>query len=250
MEFALLLAAAAAVAMVCWWWEGRRPGAVLFFGIVRGYAKLWHRWSSPDPDPLPAHGPVLLVSNHTCSADPPFLQAGCGRPLAWLASREHYEIHPVIRTVLDALDCVPVRRTGKDAMAARGGLRRLHRGRALCVFPEGNLSGVRKRRLRTPKAGAAWLALRSDAVVIPAYIAGGPRTHRLLESWLLPWQNPVRVYFGRPLDLQRFRGQRITRRLLEEVSIVLMTEIEALRWHRKTRSPARAGSSPTREGLS
>jgi 1-acyl-sn-glycerol-3-phosphate acyltransferase len=230
MEFVLVVVLAVAIVMWRWRRKGRRLKEMVFFGGIRLYAQFWHRWSSSSAsnEPLPAQGPVLLVTNHTCSADPMFLQAGCHRPLCWLASREHYEMHPVFRKVLDTLHSVPVRRNGQDAAAARGGLRRLQEGRVLAIFPEGNLSGVGKGRLCIPKAGAAWMALRSDTVVIPAYIAGGPQTHKLLASWALPSRRPVRVYFGKPIDLSRFRGQPITRRLVEQVSAYLMQEIGAV----------------------
>src|SRR6185295_5154311 len=105
------------------------------------------------------------------------------RPVVWLLSREHYEIHPLIRNTLDAFNCVPVRRTGKDVFAARTGLRRLRDGLVVGMFPEGNLSGVARGRLRTAKAGAAWMALRSGAPVVPLWISGGPQTHKVLPAW-------------------------------------------------------------------
>jgi 1-acyl-sn-glycerol-3-phosphate acyltransferase len=228
MEFALVLVLTAAIKTLGWWRAGWRFKEVVFFGTIRLYCHFWHRWSSPGGDRVPATGPVLLISNHTCSADPPLLQTATRRVLSWLSSREHYEQHWLVRKLLDTLHCVPVRRDGRDAMAARSALQRLREGRAVCVFPEGNLSGVALGKLRTPKAGAAWLALRSGAVVIPAFIRGGPQTHRLVRAWAGRSPRPAVVRFGRPVDLARYRGRRITRPLLEEVSALLMARITEL----------------------
>src|SRR4051794_27489577 len=89
-----------------------RSGKTLFqfccLPISRTYAQLWHRWSASGPAPLPATGPAILVANHTCSADPMFLQAALARVPCYLTSREHYAGSAFIRSVLDAMECVPV----------------------------------------------------------------------------------------------------------------------------------------------
>jgi 1-acyl-sn-glycerol-3-phosphate acyltransferase len=229
MEFVLVLALAGAVALLGWWRSGQSLARWVFLGVIRFYVQFWHRWWAPRASTLPATGPVLLISNHTSSSDPTFLQTACNtRILGWLSSHEHYDIHPLVRKLQNALYCVPVQRTGQDATALRLALRRLREGRALAIFPEGNLSGVAKGRLRTPKGGAAWLALRSGAAVVPAYIAGGPQTHNLLRAWLWPSPRPVRVYLGPPIDLAAFRDRPITRRLVEEVARYLMDQVVAL----------------------
>jgi len=159
MEFVLVVAVAAALAGWRWWRQGRRLKEVIFFGTIRTYTQLWHRWWMQGGDPLPATGPVLVVSNHTCSADPTLLQIRSRRVFCWLTSREQYDQHWLVRKLFDRLHCVPINRDGKDAAAAPCGLERLREGRVICIFPEGNLSGVALGRLRAPKAGAAWLAL-------------------------------------------------------------------------------------------
>jgi 1-acyl-sn-glycerol-3-phosphate acyltransferase len=194
-------------------------------GVVRVYTHLWHRWSSNGPAPLPAEGPALLIANHTCSADPTFLTAGSPRLLCFAVSREHFDLHPLARRLLEYLRCVPVARTGRDAGAARKLLRRLAEGRVVSLFPEGNLSGVARNCIRPGKHGAAFLALVTRVPVFPAYIAGGSRTERLLESWLWPSPRAVRVIYGPPVDLTPYYGRPRTRRLLEEVTTLLRQRI-------------------------
>jgi 1-acyl-sn-glycerol-3-phosphate acyltransferase len=214
----------------------------LMLGIVRVYTHLWHRWSSNGPAPLPAEGPALLIANHTCSADPSFLTAGSPRLLSFAVSREHFDLHPLARRLLEYLRCVPVARTGRDSVAARKLLRRLAEGRVVCLFPEGNLSGVARNCVRPGKHGAAFLALVARVPVIPAYIAGGPRTDRLLESWLWPSPRAVRVIYGPPVDLTPYYGRRRTRRLLEEVTALLRQRILDLQPEAERRRLARQRS--------
>jgi 1-acyl-sn-glycerol-3-phosphate acyltransferase len=193
--------------------------------VVRLYTHLWHRWSSNGPAPLPAKGSAILVANHTCSADPAFLIAGSRRLIGFAVAREHFNLHRLARLVLDVIRCVPVTRNGGDAMAARSLLRRLADGCVVCVFPEGNLSGVARNRVRAGKHGAAYLALVSRAPIYPAYIAGGPRTDRLLDSWLRPTPCAVRVFYGPAVDLSVYYEKPRTRRLLEKVTQLLRGRI-------------------------
>jgi len=187
-------------------------------GATRAYTHLWHRWSSNGPSPVPATGPAILVSNHTCSADPMFLLAGSSRLISFAVAREHFSFHPLARWLLDYAHCVPVTRNGRDACAARNLLTCLAEGRVVCIFPEGNLSGVVRNRFIAYKHGAAFLALATRAPVFPVYIAGGPRTDLLVNSWVLPTPRAVRVNYGAAVDLSPYYGQPRTRRLLEEVT--------------------------------
>ena len=198
-------------------------------GMARAYARLWHRWSCRGRSAVPATGPAILVANHTCSADPMFLLAASPRLISFAVAREHFNVHPLARRLLDYADCVAVTRNGQDAGAARRLLRRLEEGALVCIFPEGNLSGVARNCLGQGKHGTAYLALVSCAPVIPVYIAGGPRTDRLLESWLLPSPRAVRVYFGPPVNLSGYYCQPRTRRLLEEVTRYIQASILELR---------------------
>ncbi len=201
------------------------------FVIVHGarvYSSLWHRWSGRRAFRDWPDGPALIIANHTCSADPTFILAGWQRPVSFVVAREHYKVHPLTHMILEQLHCVAATRNGQDYIALRGAWERLKRGLTVCLFPEGNLSGVARGRILTPKQGIGYLALRTRAPVYPAYIAGGPRTERLLESWVWPAHKAVRIYFGPPADLAAFYGRPITRQLIREVTIFLMGEVEVL----------------------
>jgi 1-acyl-sn-glycerol-3-phosphate acyltransferase len=219
-------AATAFVAWRRWRRSGLRPGTFLGVGLVYAYARLWHGWRGDHATPLPAKGGALLVANHTCSADPAFLQAGCPRPLSFLIAREYYLVGG-LRRLFEGIECVPVVRDGRDVGSVRTGLRRLRNGRIVCLFPEGGLSNYGRPTLRRAKCGVALLALRSQAPVYPAFVAGGPQCHEVPRAWL--WPSRVRVVFGPPVDLSDYYDRPITRRLLEEVTTLIMNRVEALR---------------------
>jgi 1-acyl-sn-glycerol-3-phosphate acyltransferase len=227
--WSLAIVAGAALAI---WMRWRRSGLCWWDFVIlrgaRGYSHLWHRWSCNHPARLPRHGPALIIANHTCSADPNFLLAGCDRPISFLVAREHFDIHPLTRAILDQLHCVPVTRDGRDFIALRKALRRLEEGGAVCLFPEGNLSGVPARRTLPAKHGIGYLALRTRVPVYLAHITGGPQTERLLNSWVLPTPKAVRVHFEGPVDLGAYLGRTRNRRLIVDVANVLMARVEKL----------------------
>src|SRR5947208_14675804 len=88
------------------------------FFLLRGayvYVRLWHRWSCNRPAPFPRAGPAIVISNHTCSADPPILVTGSDRLMSFMVSRDHFKLHPLTHWVLAHLRCIPVDRSGTYA---------------------------------------------------------------------------------------------------------------------------------------
>jgi 1-acyl-sn-glycerol-3-phosphate acyltransferase len=220
------------IVVLCVFRAWRRSGqSWADFLILRGafvYCRLLHRWSARVRHSFPKQGPAIIVCNHTCSADATFVLAGSDRLIGFLVASEHFNIHPIAHAILKHIGCIPVVRTGQDPVALRRALTRLAMGDLVCLFPEGNLSGVGLGRHRPPKLGAAFLALITRLPVYPVYISGGPRTDQLLKSWILPTCQAVRVVFGEPIDLSVYFDRPRTRPLLEEVSLVLMEKVVEL----------------------
>lgn len=215
-----------AIVVTRWRRSGRELAEFLGVGVVALYGRLWHGCTSRRKLALPACGGVLIVANHTCSADGALLQSHCLRMLGFLMAREYYDKLPRLRPMFDYQGNVLVKRDGNDTAGARMALRRLHEGRVLCVFPEGGLSGAGRRRIRRGKVGIAWLALRSRSPVIPVFISGGPQHHYVLRAWMFP--SRARLYPGPPIDLSAYYDRPITRPLLEEVTALVMKHVAAL----------------------
>jgi 1-acyl-sn-glycerol-3-phosphate acyltransferase len=210
-----------------WRRSGQKLHDYLGHGLVYVYVRVWQGCRHSGPAPLPKCGPAILYTNHTCSADPAFLDAGCVRPLSFILAEEYYNI-TWLRWLFDYLGCVTAKRDGRDVTAARQALRRLEQGRVLCLFPEGGLSNAGRQRLRPGKVGLAWLALRSGAPVFPGLIVGGPQTGDLLPAWLSPFGR-ARVIFGPAVDLSAFRDRPLSRKVLEEVTALCMHKLVELR---------------------
>lgn len=216
---------------------GRLPAA-LIVGLVHLYARLWHRWSGAGPGRIPGRGAVVIAANHTSGADSAFLAAASPRPLSFLVAEEYAKI-PGLHWLLRCSHSVPVRRDGRDVTAARRALRRLREGHAICVFPEGGLSNSGRPLPRRGKGGAAWLALKSGAPVVPVLICGGPSTPTVAAAWLRP--SRVRLVIGQPVDLSALRARPYTRAVLEETAATITAAIAALGDHPQSPETGRSG---------
>jgi 1-acyl-sn-glycerol-3-phosphate acyltransferase len=185
-------------------------------------------------DDVPA-GPLIVAANHASSADPPiigaFLNGKLDRPLNWLGKRELLEA-PVIGWAMRQAAIHPVDRRAADVDAFRTALRILDGGNVLAVFPEGTRS--RDGALQEARDGAAVLALRSGAAILPIGIADSDRFWP--RGSLLPrFGRQVTIHFGKPFTIAEALGPdavggagRDRRQLKEAATRLIMTRIAEL----------------------
>jgi 1-acyl-sn-glycerol-3-phosphate acyltransferase len=162
------------------------------------YCCFWHRLTLDRWAPLPVAGPAILISNHTCGIDHLLLQAATRRVLGFMIAQEYYE-WPLVNGICRLIGCIPVKRDGRDLYALRASLRVLQDGRVLPIFPEGHITPASGRRLDELKSGCAYLAIRAQVPVVPAYICGTPETDDILKALMTP--SRARIIFGEPIDL-------------------------------------------------
>ena len=175
----------------------------------------------------PAAGPVVVVSNHVSDLDPLIVGAALKRRVGFMAKQELFRV-PGVRWWISACGAFPVRRGEPDRQALRTALRLLERGGALVMFPEGTRGTTRE--LRPPEPGAALLALRTGATVLPVAVLGSdevmPRgTHRIRRA-------AIRLRIGEPIPVPRPGAARARgRRDREEIDALgrrFMAEIGQL----------------------
>ncbi len=145
-------------------------------------------------DHEPRSGPVIVVSNHLSDLDPLVVGAALRRRVGYMAKHELF-VNPLVRWWITACGGFPVRRGEPDRRALRTALELLQRGGVLVMFPEGT-RGL-DRTLRPPEPGAAMLAIRTRAAILPLAVLGTdealPRdSHRLHRA-------TIRVRIGEPI---------------------------------------------------
>jgi len=191
------------------------------------YCVIWHQLTTEEIAPLPAIGPAILISNHTCGIDHLLLQAASRRVLGFMVAREYYE-WAWVNWLARIIGCIPVNRDGRDFAATRAALRAIKDGRVLPIFPEGHIVPTSGRRIDEMKPGSAYLAIHAQVPVIPAYIRGTPATNEIVEALLSP--SRARVYFGPPIDLSDIsREQAGDKEVQAEVSRRFRDALLALR---------------------
>ncbi len=121
---------------------------------------------------VPMDGPLVVVANHGSHLDPPLLGHALGRPVSFMAKAELFRI-PILGRVIRACGAYPVKRGASDREAIRTATARLNEGWAIGVF----LDGTRQSdgRVNRPMPGAALLAARSGAALLPVAILNSHR---------------------------------------------------------------------------
>lgn len=176
---------------------------------------------------LPREGPFILVANHCSQGDPPLLGWATGYQIGRVVhfmAKEEMRRWPVIGWLAERSGVFFVRRGEGDRASQRTALAILASGEPIGIFPEGTRS--RDGRMREARPGAALLAIRSGALVVPVGIAG---THRMFPGRSrLPHRTRVTFRIGRPFTLPHQATGRLDRAALDTGTQRITDEIAAL----------------------
>ena len=158
---------------------------------------------------VPQQGPLVVVSNHASDFDPPILSSCVGRPVAYMAKEELFRV-PILKQAIQLYGAYPVNRQAADRNAIRSALKCLEAGWATGVFLQGTrtLDG----RITDPKLGAALIAAKAQAPLLPVSLWG---TQRILKKGsVIPSPVSITVRIGRviaaPSSTERQELQAVT----------------------------------------
>jgi 1-acyl-sn-glycerol-3-phosphate acyltransferase len=192
-----------------------RPLAILLFNLkVYGH----HH--------IPAHGGVLIVSNHQSLLDPILLPLWLERPLNYIAKSELFENRYFGWFLRSVLNAFPVRQGHGDVRAVRETIQRLREGHVMNIYPEGSRTADGEIAPLLP--GVALIVQRAKVTAVPAVIVGTfdawPIHRKLLRC------RPVRIRFGPPMELVGLERDEIMAtidRTLRSMFAVLRAEMAA-----------------------
>lgn len=229
--------------------RSNRPMADWFYqpgtAIAGFLARLLFRARVEGVEHLPRTGPFIVVTNHCSNLDPPILGWATGhridRVVHFMAKAE-IRRWPIVGWVASQTGVYFVRRGKADRAAQRFSLDALAAGHPIAMFVEGTRS--RDGRLKGGRPGAALLAIRSGAPIVPAGIAG---TQRIFPGRSrVPHPTRVTVRIGEPVLLRHQPDGRIDRAALADGTERIMRAIEALLPpdQRRSNPPPDAAATP------
>ena len=155
---------------------------------------------------VPEEGAYILCCNHINYLDAAALVLFNKRKLNFVAKEDLFT-HGILMWLGHLFDVIPIKRDMQDIEAMKRCLKVLKNGELLGIFPEGTRKGMEK-NLKA-KNGAAYMAIKSKAKVIPVGIHGSFKPF-----------TKVYVNYGQPLDLSGY-----TKENLDEVTKLIMDNI-------------------------
>lgn len=135
---------------------------------------------------IPREGAAIICSNHVSWWDPPLIAVVATRKIHFMAKEELFR-YPVLGYVLPRVRAFPVRRGTSDRSAIRRAVGVLESGGVLGLFPEGTRQAPG--RLANFTNGAAYLAMKGGAPIVPAAVRGD---YRPFSEVCIRFGEPVR----------------------------------------------------------
>ncbi|MGN1030158.1 MAG: lysophospholipid acyltransferase family protein [Butyricicoccaceae bacterium] len=149
-------------------------------------------------------GGAVVCANHSQWADPPMLGVAIGakHDIAIMAKKELFEIKG-LGLLIDALGAFPVDRGAADVKSIKTAIQAVKDGKKLMIFPE----GTTKNHGGEAKEGAAMIALRCKAPIVPVYITPDKK-----------FRSRVNIIIGEPYMPERpGRGKDAYREVADDI---------------------------------
>ncbi|MDP9075745.1 MAG: 1-acyl-sn-glycerol-3-phosphate acyltransferase [Actinomycetota bacterium] len=168
---------------------------------------------------VPAHGPVILASNHVSFCDSIFLPMVLRRRVTFVAKAEYFE-DPKTAWFFRAVGQIPIKREGgsasKRALAAASDV--LQHGGMFGIYPEGTRSP--DGRLYKGHTGIARLALQCRAPVLAVAMIG-TREAQPIGQVMPRLFMPITIRFTEPMRFDRLYDRSddplVLRRITDEI---------------------------------
>jgi len=175
---------------------------------------------------VPAEGPAIFCPNHISFIDSLVLPCVLPRQISYVGKSEYMDSWKT-RYLFPAIGMIPIDRGGGSASerALDTAARILERGELFGIYPEGTRS--RDLKLHKGRTGAARLALRTGAPIIPVGLKGTDRMQPAGAPLPKPFVS-CQVNIGQPIDVSRYRERADDRLVLRQLIDEVMYEIRKL----------------------
>lgn len=191
--------------------------------LLRLLMRLLLRFEITNTENVPPTGPIIIIINHIAFLDPVMVLGSFPRLVIPMAKQETFKWF-ILGWLTRIYGTIFVRRGELDLNAIKTTLKILKHDGVVFVAPEGTRS--RSHQMQEGKEGAAMLALRSGAAIVPIGVTG---THRVKDFWSKLRRAPVRLTVGTPFYLRPSDNQRRANRTeLAAMTQEMMYRVAAL----------------------
>ena len=149
--------------------RGSRTFRVIY-ALFAWIVKLIFRIKVANAQNEPVEDGYIVCANHISATDPIMLcYAFRKHQVHFMAKKELFKI-PVLSWLIRTLGAFPIDRGGNDVGAIKNAVGIVESGRVLGVFPQGHRYPEQDPRETKTKNGAALIASRAGASIVPVYI--------------------------------------------------------------------------------
>lgn len=183
--------------------------------IIALLVRVIYRYRVHGAENIPKTGGAMLVVNHLHLFDPAVVAAGISRQIVTLVA-EKWEYNTFLNLFFRGAGVIYVNRGEVDRRALRACQEVLQAGGMLAVAPEGTRS--RQGVLQRGKPGVAYLAVRTNALIVPVAFWGVEK----LSEWKRLRRPTCHMVIGEPFHLPQVEGRITTERLQEMADAVMI----------------------------
>ena len=169
---------------------------------------------------IPKDKGFIVAANHCTFLDAPFIAyALYPKIIHWIVSKAHVWNKWYFRPACSFSRCVPVNGSVDGALSL------LNKGEIIGIFPSGCVSCTKI--IRQGRKGAAVLAHKSGAPVVPAYIEASLDTSKEVNIFPKPFKI-LSVTFGKPIVFEKHGEGKIPDAALEDTLKKIISSINQL----------------------
>lgn len=184
--------------------------------VVSGFFKVFFRVKIVGAENIPDENRRFVIcANHKSNLDPPLVGLVMPFEIGFMAKEELFK-NKLFGGLITKLGAFPIKRGKSDFGALRTAINLVSGGKHIVIFPEGGRS--HNDRLRRGKMGAAMIAVKSNADILPIGIEGGYKPF-----------SKITVKIGEPISLEEYFDKKPTANELQEITDkVLMPKLSEL----------------------
>lgn len=142
---------------------------------------------------IPDGDGYMICSNHISCADPIMICAAFPKKVCYMGKKEVFKV-PILGLLIRALGAFPVDRSGGNAGTIKNAIAKLKRGDCLGLFPQGTRCKGKEIGETPLKMGAAMIAVKANAAIVPVKIVMKDHRYRFLRK--------ATVVIGKPITAE------------------------------------------------